>query len=412
MVKIKAFKTLRPNEDLVEKIAALPYDTMDTYEAKLLARDNPYTYLRIDRAEIDLENHVDIHDERVYEKSKQNLDLFKNKGYLKKDDIPAIYIYRQIVDNRIQTGLVACVSIEDAINGNIKIHENTKPDKVEDRTKHIHHCQAHTGTILLTYHENEDIDNIVEKEITKTPLYDFTTSDEIRHTIWKLEKDVSEKIEELFDKKVDTLYIADGHHRSKSAIDYAHYMKKNDTTHKEDKGYNYYPAMIAPKNSLYVMDYNRVLKDLNGLEDIEFINLLKKNFYIYLQEKAYRPNEKYTFGMYLGKKWYKLELKDRDMIGDDIVKKLDVSILHDKIIEPILDISIPQKDPRIDFIGGIRGLDEIERKVDSGEFVLGFSLYPTKIEELMDVADHNKIMPAKSTWFEPKVRCGLFVHEF
>ena len=412
MVKLRAFKALRPREDLVEKIAALPYDTMDTHEARLMAEYNPHTYLKIDRAEIDLEETIDIHDDRVYEKAKENLDIFKDKGYLVKDEDPSIYIYRQIMDGRVQTGLVACVRIDDSINNIIKIHEHTKPDKVEDRTKHIRYCQAHTGTILLTYHEDEKINKIIEDETLKMPLYNFTTDDNISHTVWKLEKELGQKIEELFDKNVGALYIADGHHRSKSAVNYAVSMKEIDPDYNPDKEYNYYLAMIAPKNQLYVMDYNRILRDLNGLDKDEFFEAIKENFYISPQAKAYKPDKKYTFGMYIDKNWYKLELINLDQLGDGTVKNLDVSVLHDLLIEPILDIEVPQKDPRIDFIGGIRGLGEIEKKVDSGEFVVGFSLFPTGLEELMRVADEDKIMPAKSTWFEPKVRCGLFVHEF
>jgi len=416
MVMLKAFKALRPDEHLVGKIAALPYDTMNTDEARKIVQSNPYSYLRIDRAEIDLHPDIDIHDIKVYEKAKSNLNLFKKNGYLK-EEAEKIYIYRQIMDERIQIGLVACIAVEDSLNGKIKIHEHTKPDKVEDRTKHIDYCQAHTGTILLTYHNNNRIDKIIGEQTSKMPLYDFTTEDNIRHTIWTLDNDSTIKIQILFRDTVDALYIADGHHRSKSAIDYSQKMKKIDPDYSINSEYNYYPAMIAPDNQLYVMDYNRLVSDLNGLEKKEFLEKIGEKFYIYPQDEPYKPNKKYTFGMYLDKKWYALEYIDNDRTQDDVIKNLDVSILHDNLIEPVLGISMPQKDQRIDFIGGIRGLAEIERRVDKIEketkkLAVGFSLYPTKIDELMRVADAGKIMPAKSTWFEPKVRCGLFVHEF
>src|SRR3712207_4149326 len=255
---------------------------------------------------------------------------------------------------QIQTGLVACVSVEDTTNRKIKIHEHTKPDKVEDRTSHIDYCQAHTGTILLTYHSNSRVNKIIGEQTLKEPIYDFTTEDHVRHTVWSLDHDSTINIQTIFKNEIEFLYIADGHHRSKSAVNYSKKMEEIDPGYSIDAEYNYYPAMIAPDDQLYVMDYNRIVKNLNGLEKNEFIKKIGKKFNIHVQENPYKPLEKYTFGMYLDKKWYSLEYVNKSEVKDDIIKNLDVSILHDNIIEPVLDISTPQRDSRIDFIGGDR----------------------------------------------------------
>lgn len=408
MVMVKPFKALRPNKDYVEKVAALPYDTMNTEEAKKIAKENKYTYLRIDRAEINFDNDIDIYSEKVYQKAKEVLDDFIERNILIEDKKPSLYVYREVMGDRSQIGIVGCVSVLDGINGKIKTHENTKPDKVEDRTKHIDYCQAHTGTILLTYDNNSVIDIVIAKTLNNESIYDFISEDGIRHTIWKLDEKEEEMVVNSFER-VENLYIADGHHRSAAAQNYAIEKKDKNLNYSEEEEFNFYPAMIAAKNTLHVMDYNRVVKDLNGLDIDEFLNKIEENFILEKVSDEFKPKEKFEYGMYIDEQWYKLVFNKRFKLKDDSVENLDVSVLHDYLIEPILGISEPQKDKRIDFIGGIRGTAEIEKRVNE-DMKVGFSLYPTSIDELLKVADEDRIMPAKSTWFEPKVRCGLFLH--
>lgn len=414
MVTLRPFKALRPDEKYVDRVAALPYDTMNTQEARIMAQGNPYNYLRIDRAEIDLPEGTDIHSDQVYAKAGQNLRAFIEEGILVKEAEPALYIYREVMDGRAQVGIVGCVAVDENLDGTIKKHEHTKPDKVEDRTRHIEACQANTGTILLTYRDDARVEAIMANKMGEKPIYDFVSEDGVDHTVWKLDGQEMEDLVEAF-KGIDNLYVADGHHRTAAAENYAVKMRKEVGDYTGQEEFNYYLAMIAPKNSMYVMDYNRVVEDLNGHDFETFRNLVGEKFQIDQVDKAYKPKEKYEYSMYVDGVWYRLRVKDEII---DTIKKtsenlaidlLDVSLLHDLLIEPILGIDVPQKDKRIDFIGGIRGLGEIEKRVEEG-MRLGFALYPTGIEELMAVADMDGVMPAKSTWFEPKVRCGLFLH--
>lgn len=407
MVRVKAFKAIRPNKKYVADVAALPYDTMNVEEARAMARNNENSYLRIDRAEIDLPKGTDVESDEVYKKAGENLNDFLKREVFIEDEEEHIYIYREIMGNVVQTGIVACVSVDETINGKIKKHEHTKPDKVRDRIKHIEHCKANTGTILLTYYTEDNIEDIVNKKTKEEPIYDFESEDGVRHTVWILDEEESKLVERAFEK-VENLYIADGHHRSKAAQEYALKMRKENPQYTGEEEFNYYLAMIAPKDNLYVMDYNRVVKDISSLEKDEFIEKIKKNFKVEKSNKKVKPCKKYQYGMYIDGQWYVLEFKDRVKLKG-LIESLDVSVLHDYLIEEILAINEPQKDLRIDFIGGIRGIEEIENRVDK-DMRVGFSLYPTSIEELMEVANMDGIMPAKSTWFEPKVRCGLFLH--
>lgn len=407
MVRVKAFKAIRPNKKYVADVAALPYDTMNVEEARAMARNNENSYLRIDRAEIDLPKGIDVESDEVYKKAGENLNDFLKREVFIEDEEEHIYIYREIMGNVVQTGIVACVSVDETINGKIKKHEHTKPDKVRDRIKHIEDCKANTGTILLTYYTEDNIEDIVNKKTKEEPIYDFESEDGVRHTVWILDEEESKLVERAFEK-VENLYIADGHHRSKAAQEYALKMRKENPQYTGEEEFNYYLAMIAPKDNLYVMDYNRVVKDISGLEKDEFIEKIKKNFKVEKSNKKVKPCKKYQYGMYIDGQWYVLEFKDREKLKG-LIESLDVSVLHDYLIEEILAINEPQKDLRIDFIGGIRGIEEIEKRVDK-DMRVGFSLYPTSIEELMEVANMDGIMPAKSTWFEPKVRCGLFLH--
>ena len=411
MAIIKPFKAIRPTNEYVNMVAELPYDVMNREEAKQIAKNNKYSFLHIDRAEIDLDDNVNEHDEKVYLKAKENLNEFLNNNVFMRDKDDAIYIYRQIVNNRSQTGIVACVAVEDNFNGVVKKHEYTKPDKELDRTNHIKYCNANTGTILLTYKNQEEIDKIVDYYVYfMPPIYDFKTDDNVTHTIWKVEKkrDIQDLVKE-FDK-VENLYIADGHHRCAAAENIALEERRRNPNYTGEEEFNYYTAMIAPDNKLHIMDYNRVVKDLNGLTEEEFFNKIKEKFIIKETKNNYKPNKKGEVGMYLEDKWYAIEFGKEYLESDNIIDSLDISILQNHILDEILGIKNPRTDKRIDFIGGIRGLKEIEKRVHD-DMKVGFLMYPTDINELISIADENKVMPAKSTWFEPKVRCGLFLHE-
>ena len=411
MAIIKPFKAVRPANEYVKMVAELPYDVMNREEAKKLAKGNKYSYLHIDRAEIDLDDNVDEHDEKVYLKAKENLNKFIDKNIFIKDEEEAIYIYREIVNDRAQTGIVACVAIDDNLNGVVKKHENTKPDKELDRTNHIKYCNANTGTVLLTYKNKEEIEKIIDYYVYfMAPIYDFKTDDGVIHTIWRVEKerDIVDLVNEF--AKIENLYIADGHHRCAAAENIALEKRSKNPNYTGKEEFNYYTAMIAPDTDLKVMDYNRVVKDLNGFNEEEFLEKIKEKFIVRKAKKNYKPNKKGHVGMYLDDNWYEIEFGKEYLQEGDVVDTLDISILQKHILDEILGIKNPRTDKRIDFIGGIRGSKEVERRVKE-DMKVGFLMYPTHIDELISVADENKVMPAKSTWFEPKVRCGIFLHE-
>lgn len=411
MAIIKPFKAVRPANEYVKMVAELPYDVMNREEAKKIAKGNKYSYLHIDRAEIDLDDKINEHDEQVYVKAKENLDKFKKENIFVKDKEDAIYIYREIVNDRAQIGIVACVAVDDNLNGVVKKHEYTKPDKELDRTNHIKYCNANTGTVLLTYKNNEEIDKIMDYYVYfMNPIYDFKTDDNVTHTVWKVEKerDINDLINEF--KKVGNLYIADGHHRCAAAENIALEERRKNPNYTGEEEFNYYIAMISPDTNLKVMDYNRIVKDLNNLTEEEFLNKIKEKFILREVKENYKPDKKGHMGMFLNDKWYEIEFGKEYLDKKDVVETLDISILQQYILDEILGIKNPRTDKRIDFIGGIRGAKEIERRVKE-DMKVGFLMYPTHINELISVADANEIMPAKSTWFEPKVRCGLFLHE-
>lgn len=410
MAKIKAFNALRPKNTLVEKVAALPYDVMNYEEAKEMVKGNPYSFLHIDRAEIDFKEKINPYDLKVYQKAKNNLNDFIDKRIFIKEDKPSIYIYRQIMDGRIQTGIVCCTAIDDYINGIIKKHEFTREDKEKDRINHVDTCNANTGPIFLTYKKNIEISNIVELETKKSPIYNFNTEDNITHIIWIIEDDkVIEKLINLF-KDVESLYIADGHHRAEAAVKVGINRRKENKNYK-DKEFNYFLSVLYPDEELKIFDYNRVVKDLNRLNLDEFLNLVSRNFEVekLVNNNPFKPDERHTFGMYLENSWYKLKAKIGTFNGKDVVESLDVSILQNNLLSPILGVSDPRKDSRIDFVGGIRGLNALVKRVNE-DMKVAFSMYPTTIGELMKIADEGKVMPPKSTWFEPKIRSGIFIH--
>ncbi|MEG0133783.1 MAG: DUF1015 family protein [Clostridium sp.] len=412
MSVVRPFKGIRPTIELVDKVAALPYDVMNTDEARDMVKSNPYSFLHVDKAQIDLPVETNQYDELVYNTARKNLDTMRADGTYIQDNAPSMYIYRQIMDGRIQTGIVGCTSIDDYMNNIIKKHEHTRAEKEQDRIKHVDHCNANTGPIFLTYKNVAEIDEIVATWTTKNPEYNFVSEDGISHIVWVID-DLStvKRIEELF-KGVEYLYIADGHHRAASAVKVGQMRREANTSYTGEEEFNFFLSVIFPADDLYVMDYNRVVQDLNGHSSEEFLSKVAEKFMVeeFKGEGQYKPEGKGNFGMYLDNKWYKLSAIDGTYDSKDPVKSLDVSILQENLLRPLLSIEDPRTSDRIDFVGGIRGLKELERRVEEGMKV-AFSMNPTSIVELMNIADAGEVMPPKSTWFEPKLRSGIFVHE-
>lgn len=411
MAIIRPFKAIRPTKELAERIAALPYDVMNSDEAREMVKDNPYSFLHVDKAEVDLPKEIDVYDDKVYEKAKENLDKMIDGGLYIEDEKPNYYIYRQVMKGRSQTGLVACASIDDYNNNVIKKHELTREEKEIDRINHVYKCEAHTGPIFLTYRENKDISNIVNEWVKKEPIYDFKADDGVSHTVWIIDDEyIVNKLQDLF-KTVKYLYIADGHHRSASAVKVGHIKRAEKENYTGEEEFNFFLSISYPDSELEVLDYNRTVKDLNGLSKEEFLSKVKENFEIIESSEQVKPKEKHTFGMYLENQWYLLKAKKGIFNPDDPVDRLDVSILQNNLLRPILGIDDPRKSKRIKFIGGIRGLNELEKRANT-DMKVSFSMYPTTIEDIMAIADSGETMPPKSTWFEPKPRSGLFIHKF
>lgn len=409
MAVIRQFKAIRPTPEMAEKVAALPYDVVNSEEAAEMVIGNPYSFLHVDKAEIDLPAGTDIYSPEVYEKAKSNLEKMITDGVLVQDEKPMLYVYELTMDGRSQTGLVACTSIDEYMQGIIKKHELTREDKEQDRIRHVDICNANTGPIFLAYRTVDEISEIVDNVKKNAPVYDFTAEDGIIHRAWIIDdEETINRLVKLF-KDVPNLYIADGHHRNASAAKVGLKRRNENPNYTGDEEFNYYLAVIFPSDQLKILDYNRVVKDLNGLSEEEFIKKLSEKFDIVETEGRAKPDKAYDFGMYMDGKWYMLTAKD-EIKSKDAVKGLDVSILQDNVLIPILGIGDIRTDKRIDFVGGIRGLGELEKRVNSGEMKVAFAMYPTSIEQLMTIADENKIMPPKSTWFEPKLRSGLFIH--
>jgi len=413
MTVVRPFKAYRPQLDLVEKVAALPYDVMNSEEAREMVQGNPYSFLHVDKAEVDLAEGIDIHSEQVYVKASENLKKMINNKVYKQDEKPCLYIYRQIMNGRSQTGIVACASIDDYINNVIKRHELTRSDKELDRFNHVDYTNCNTGPIFLTYKHKDEIDVVVKNWTqTKTPVYDFKSEDGVSQIVWVIDEEVIiNKLSAVF-AKVDYFYIADGHHRSASAVKVGLKRRHDNPSYTGDEEFNFFLSVIFPDNDLYVMDYNRVVEDLFGNSSEEFLNKVSGKFDItlYKGEGQYKPESQRTYGMFLDEKWYKLKAKEGTFNISDPVDKLDVSILQKNLLGPILGIDDPRTNSRIDFIGGIRGLGELERRVRGGMSV-AFSMFPTTMDDLMDISNVGKAMPPKSTWFEPKLQSGIFVHE-
>lgn len=410
MSDIRPFCAVRPNEIFASKIAALPYDVYTRKEAKKEVEKNPLSFLKIDRPETMFPDEMDMYAPKVYQKARKVLEEMIEKGEFIQDETPCYYLYELTRNGHRQTGIVACASIDDYFNGTIKKHENTREEKEQDRIRHVDTLDTQTGPIFLAYRLDAVLKEIIEETKRKTPVYDFISEDKITHRVWVIdESEMMERIQQCF-VKINKIYIADGHHRAASAIKVGCERRKEHPGYTGEEEFNYFLCTLFAEEELEILDYNRVVKDLNGLSEIEFLEKIKESFEVEeAEESPYAPKQKKEFGMYLGKKWYKLQIK-KEQVSDDVVESLDVSILQNKLLKPILGIKEPGKDNRIIFVGGIRGLKELEHCVENG-FQVAFSMYPTSMQELFSVADAGRLMPPKSTWFEPKLRSGLFLHK-
>lgn len=412
MAIIRPFKAYRPIKEHVKDIAALPYDVMSSKEARGMVKNNKYSFLHVDRAEVNLDESVGEYDKVVYDTAKKVLENMIEEGLYIQEKAPAIYIYQQIMDGRGQKGIVCCTSVDDYINNIIKKHERTRLLKEIDRVNHVDICNANTGPIFLTYRNNNEISSIVEEWTKKEPVYDFISEDGNGHRVWIIDDNiVIEKLVKLF-KSIKYLYIADGHHRSASAVKVALKRRKQLGKYTGNEEFNYFLSIIYPDTELKVFDYNRTVKDLNGLIEEEFFSKVEESFYLSKSEsnKPVSPKNKHEFGMYMNKQWFILRAKDGSFDESNPIDSLDVSILQNNLLNPILGISDPTKSERIEFIGGIRGLKELENRADN-DMKVSFSMYATTIDDIMNVADSGKTMPPKSTWFEPKPRSGIFIHK-
>lgn len=413
MAVVKPFRGLRPPRALASELACLPYDVMNTEEAIKLAKGKKCSLLHITRSEIDLSEGVDIHSDEVYSRSVENFRLWRKNGWLMQDDKPCFYIYAQTMKGRTQYGIVGCASVEDYIKGIIKKHELTRPDKENDRMVHIRANDANIEPVFFAYKAVKEIDEIVENIVrTEKPEYDFVAEDGFGHHFWVVKKSETVKqIEKLFTDKVPYTYVADGHHRTAAAALIGNEKKEKNPAHNGTEDYNYFLAVHFPDNQLKIIDYNRTIKDLNGLTTAEFLNKLEKAFVITEKGiRSYRPKKLHNFSMYLEGKWYSLTAKDGTYNDDDPIGILDVTILTEQILSPILDIQDLRRSKRIDFVGGIRGLGELKKRVDGGDMKVAFALFPVSMQQLISIADSGNIMPPKSTWFEPKLRSGLVIH--
>ncbi|HOZ84649.1 MAG TPA: DUF1015 family protein [Niabella sp.] len=404
MIKIKPFKALRPVKEYSSKVASRPYDVLNRMEAKEAAKGNEYSYLHITKSEIDLPDFIPLHSHEVYEQAKHNLKYFIDKKILFQEDHPCYYIYELTMNHKAQTGLVCLSSVEDYFDNRIKKHEFTRPDKEKDRIDHMSTIMAQTGNVFLACYSVEEMNMLIENwQSAHEPVYDFVSEDGVRHAVWVIDAEKTiYAITQLANEKISATYIADGHHRAASAANVSRALAGNEKA-------QYFLTTIFPDKDLQIMDYNRVVKDLNGLDDEAFFNALKDSFDMETSLVAVKPERAREFGMYINGTWYRLFSKS-GIDHKDVIGVLDVSILSDHILEKILGIQDQRTNSRIDFVGGIRGLTELEKRVDSGDMKVAFSLFPVTIQQLFAVADSGQVMPPKSTWFEPKLRDGLLTH--
>ena len=406
MAVIRPFRALRPRADRAELVASVPYDVVNTDEARALAEGNPLSFLHVSRPEIDLPPDTDIHSDTVYRKAVENFETLTANCPLEKETEPSLYLYRLIMGRHEQVGIVAVCSINEYDNGTIRKHERTRRDKEDDRTRHMLMLKAQTGPVFLTYRRRAEIDEQVTAAISAGPLFDLTAADGVRHTIWRL--DQTDALVKSFES-VPLLYIADGHHRAASASRARAELKQESFAHTGKEDYNYFLTVIFPDSQVQILAYNRTVHDLNGLTKEEFLDEIRSQFTI-TENANPEPRQRGHWSMYLDGKWYGLQLSPAATQPAGTVQSLDVSILQDRLLDPILGIKDIRTDKRVDFIGGLRGTKELERLVDEGKAAVAFSLFPTTVEELLMVSDANEIMPPKSTWFEPKLRDGLLIH--
>jgi uncharacterized protein (DUF1015 family) len=404
MAIIKPFKALRPKPELAKKVASKPYDVLNSKEAKSEAAGNHYSFLRITKAEIDQPDGIDVHSNEVYQKAKNNLENFITNGVLFQDDKDCYYIYELTMNERKQTGLVCVSSVDDYFNDVIKKHEFTRPEKEKDRIDHMLATRAQTGNVFMAYRDDQKLSSLINDwKKTNKPFYDFTADDNVHHSVWVINDEASiNSITDLFRSKVPNTYIADGHHRAASAAKVSKLLTESEAA-------KYFLTTIFPASELAILDYNRVVKDLNGLTTQDFLKKIGGNFTVEKTNEAYSPKQLHQYGMYIDKRWYILKAKENSYTTDPI-GVLDVTILSNNILDKILGIKDQRTDKRIDFVGGIRGLGELEKRVHSGEMRVAFSLHPVSIQQLFDIADSGNVMPPKSTWFEPKLRDGLLTH--
>lgn len=410
MATFRPFRAYRPKPEYAAEVAAKPYDVLNSDEAREEVQGHPLSFLHVGKPEVDLDPSIDLHDARVYEQGRLNLRKLIADGVLVQDADPCAYLYAQTMGGHTQYGLVGCAAVEEYWNDTIKKHEHTRKDKEEDRCEHVRVTNAHSGPIFLTYPDNATIDAIVDRVKAAAPVTDHVAADGIRHQTWVIDDDAMIEALRAEFASIPALYVADGHHRSAAAAIVGRERAQANPAHRGDEEYNFFLAVYFPAGQLRIMDYNRVVKDLNGMDKAAFLAKLGDHFTLTPAEGQLRPSRKGEFGLYIDGAWYSMVAHPALLDNADPVECLDVAILQNNVLAPLLGIQDPRTDKRIDFVGGIRGLGELERRVNSGEMALAFSLHPTSINELMAIADAGRVMPPKSTWFEPKLRDGLFVH--
>lgn len=411
---VKPFRAIRPKSEHVKDVACRPYDVLDAKEAREEAAGNPISFYHVIKPEINFADDHDPYASAIYEAGRENFKKLLDSGAMRKDEKEQYYVYQLIMNGHTQTGIVGCCAIDDYFNNVIKKHELTRPDKEEDRKNHVRHGKINAEPVFFSYPHVDDIDQLVsEVKINTKPVYDFTSDDGIQHTLWVVEGDDHiSTIEQQFAQNVPSIYVADGHHRTAAgALVGQEFREQANGNANDGKRYNYFMAVLFPDNQLKIIDYNRVVKDLNGMSEAEFVEKLKENFEVEEMNGQYKPERLHTIGMYLDNKWYKLTAKDNTYDDNDPVGVLDVTILSKCVLEPMLNIVDLRRDKRIDFVGGIRGLGELEKRVNSGDMKVAFAMYPVSMQQLIDISDADLIMPPKVTWFEPKLRSGLFIHD-
>ncbi len=409
---LKPFKGYRPKVELVDKIASRPYDVLNSEEAREEVKGNTHSFLHVTKPEVDLPLDVDVHDEVVYNKAKENLQKLISEGVFFQDDKPCFYVYAQTMNGRRQYGLVGASGVTDYMDGVIKKHELTRPDKEEDRMNHVRYTSFNAEPVFFAFPDHACINNIITEAVKIDPVYDFIADDGVGHHFWIInDESIVEEIEKIFELEIPAVYVADGHHRTAAAALVGNERKKNNSKHTGKEEYNFFLSVNFPASQLSIIDYNRVVKDLNGMSAADFINKLESAFVVEeMGLNIYKPKDLHNFGMFLEGKWYSLTAKEGTFNNNDPIGVLDVTILTNQVLDPLLNIKDLRRSTRIDFVGGIRGLAELEKRVNSGEMKVAFALYPVSMQQLMDIADSGNIMPPKTTWFEPKLRSGLVLH--